>query len=675
MLDWNTPANSKVEFKEEAPKSKNVTASDKRVINGKGDINQLSHPKYPWAYEYFDNSLKNFWTPNEINMGEDIPDFTQKLTPEEQHMFVSVLGYLTTSDVLAMRNIGVAFMEKMCAPELQIFQASQIFQEAVHSITYKRCIEMLRLDEDDVYNRYRTVPEIARKIKLNNKILEPILDPHIDLSIEKNRNNFVKAYIFFSAIFEGCWFYNGFSPIFSLARRGLMKRTVEQLQYILRDECLAPETEVLTPMGWIQLQHLTEGTEVLQYNPDGSTEFVVPSRIVKNHFSGEMLHFKNEQGHFEQVVTPNHRIPSIQLKSGNLSIELAKDIKLHPYKALLCNGSNGVISDSTSELTIKEQFAIAVQADGHSSLRYTGEICKTLPVVFSFAKQRKCNRLNTLLDQLGYSYSCQETKKGTQLGYRVNVPVEDAWTLCKVFSWVNLKEFNSQKAKAFIEEIAEWDGSRASLNRVRFDGVRKEASDIVTAIATLAGYRVMTRCVEDKRSPTFNPIYRNYIVKNRAGVKANSVSVTNVSYAGNVYCVTVPSGMFICRYKQSVSVTGNCSHANFGIQVIRQIIQEEDITLTRDEINDMWYEAESAELGYANYILPKPIMGYSAQDHIEQFRFIANRRARQLTMPIPFEGATNALPWLDEMANMRKEKNFFESKIIDYQTGVSLKWD
>lgn len=354
MLDWNNPANSRVEFKEEAPKSKNVTASDKRVINGKGDINQLSHPKYPWAYEYFDNSLKNFWTPNEINMGEDIPDFTQKLTPEEQHMFVSVLGYLTTSDVLAMRNIGVAFMEKMCAPELQIFQASQIFQEAVHSITYKRCIEMLRLDEDDVYNRYRTIPEIARKIKLNNKILEPILDPHIDLSIEKNRNNFVKAYIFFSAIFEGCWFYNGFSPIFSLARRGLMKRTVEQLQYILRDEIL---------------------------------------------------------------------------------------------------------------------------------------------------------------------------------------------------------------------------------------------------------------------------------------------------------------------------------HANFGIQVIRQIIQEENITLTRDEINDMWYEAESAELGYANYILPKPIMGYSAQDHIEQFRFIANRRARALDMPIPFEGATNALPWLDEMANMRKEKNFFEARIIEYQSGGALKWD
>lgn len=333
------------------------------------------------------------------------------------------------------------------------------------------------------------------------------------------------------------------------------------------------------------------------------------------------------------------------------------------------------MSDSTSELTIKEQFAIAVQADGHTSLRYTGEFCKTLPVVFSFAKQRKCNRLNTLLDQLGYSYSCQETKKGTQLGYRVNVPVEDAWTLCKVFSWVNLKEFNSQKAKAFIEEIAEWDGSRPSLNRIRFDGVRKEASDIVTAIATLAGYRVMTRCIEDKRSPTFNPIYRNYIVKNRADVKADSVSVTNVSYCGNVYCLTVPSGMFVCRYKQSVSVTGNCSHANFGIQVIRQIIQEEDITLTRDEINDMWYEAESAELGYANYILPKPIMGYSAQDHIEQFRFIANRRARQLTMPIPFEGATNALPWLDEMANMRKEKNFFESRIIEYQTGATLKWD
>lgn len=46
------------------------------------------------------------------------------------------------------------------------------------------------------------------------------------------------SYLFFAAVFEGCWFYNGFSPIFALQRRGLMKGTAEQLQYIMRDEVM-----------------------------------------------------------------------------------------------------------------------------------------------------------------------------------------------------------------------------------------------------------------------------------------------------------------------------------------------------------------------------------------------------------------------------------------------------
>lgn len=652
-----------------------VTSEDKRVINGMGDINQLAPFKYPWAWEFFLNANKNHWTPLDIGMLEDVTDYHHKLNDAERHVYSNVLAYLTTSDVMAMRNIGLAVMEKMTAPELQIYQARQVYEEALHCWTYQHCIETIGLNQQEIYNRYRVVPEINAKIRMSSDKLNAAMRSDIDLRNRDDLEQFLESYLFFAAIFEGTWFYNGFSPIFSLQRRNLMKRTAEQLQYIMRDECVVPETEVLTPDGWVQLQHLAENTQVLQYNSDGSTEFVVPSRIIKNHFLGELLHFKSEQGHFEQIVTPNHRIPSIQSKSGVLSIDLAKDIKLHPYKLLICNGSKGICSNSMDTLTPKEQFAIAVQADGHASQRYTGEICGTLPVTFSFAKQRKCDRLNRILSELGYSYSCQEAKKGTQISYRINVPTEDAWILCKVFSWVDLKEFNVHKAKAFIEEIAEWDGSRPSINRIRFDGTRKEASDVVTAIATLAGYRCMTRLVEDTRSPTFNSVYRNYILKDKANIRANRVNVTKVSYDGDVYCVTVPSGMFVCRYNQSVSVTGNCLHATFGIRVIRQILLEEQITLDPKVVQNLWEEAEAIEESYISYILRNPILGYNVEDHMNQFRFIANRRARQLNMSEPYIGALNALPWLDEQANSRKEKNFFEGKIIDYQSGGALKWD
>ena len=334
--------------------TKPIVASDKRVINGLADVNQLAPFKYPWAWEYFLNANKNHWTPLDINMAQDVHDYQHSLTDNERHVYENVLAYLTTSDILAMRNIGLAVMEKMTAPELQIYQARQVYEEALHTWTYQHCIETIGLDQGEIYNRYRVVPEINGKIQLANRRLNSVMRSDIDLTNADELNNFVMAYSFFAGIFEGCWFYNGFTPIFSLQRRGLMKGTSEQLQYIMRDEVM---------------------------------------------------------------------------------------------------------------------------------------------------------------------------------------------------------------------------------------------------------------------------------------------------------------------------------HASFGIRVVKQIMLENDVTLDPRAIRDMWDESEAAEISYAQYILRNPVLGYTADDHTEQFRFIANRRARQLGFEEPFPGAQNRTPWLDEQANMRKEKNFFETRVTEYQTGGALNWD
>ncbi len=331
-----------------------VRAEDKRVINGLTDINQLAPFKYPWAWDFFLNANCNHWTPLDINMSRDVHDYQHKLTLEEKHVYENVLSYLTTSDILAMRNVGLAVMEKMTAPELQIYQARQVYEEALHTWTYQHCIESIGLDQSEIYNRYRVVPQINAKIQLANARINSILRSDIDLRDRDELENFVMSYVFFSGIFEGCWFYNGFSPIFALQRRGLMTGTAEQLQYIMRDEVL---------------------------------------------------------------------------------------------------------------------------------------------------------------------------------------------------------------------------------------------------------------------------------------------------------------------------------HCAFGIRVVRQIMQEEELTLDPRAVQSMWEEAEAAETGYAQYILRDPILGYNAEDHVEQFRYVANRRARQLKLAEPFPGARNALSWLDEQANMRKEKNFFETRVTEYQTGGALKWE
>lgn len=332
-----------------------VNPEDKRVINGQTDINQLAPFKYPWAWNFFLNANKNHWTPLDINMTQDVIDYRHKLTLEEKHVYENVLSYLTTSDILAMRNIALAVMEKMSAPELQIYQARQVYEESLHTWTYQHCIETLGLDQSEIYNRYRVVPEINQKIAMANRRLNSVLRPDIDLKDPDELHNFAISYLFFAAIFEGAWFYNGFSPVFALQRRGLMKGTGEQFQYIMRDEIM---------------------------------------------------------------------------------------------------------------------------------------------------------------------------------------------------------------------------------------------------------------------------------------------------------------------------------HAAFGIRVVKKLLEEENLTLDPKALRFMWEESHEAEKTYADYILRDPILGYSAEMHIGQFRYIANRRANQVGLKEePFPGAEATLPWLNEQANLRKEKNFFETTVTEYQTGAALSWD
>jgi len=59
----------------------------------------------------------------------------------------------------------------------------------------------------------------------------------------------------------------------------------------------------------------------------------------------------------------------------------------------------------------------------------------------------------------------------------------------------------------------------------------------------------------------------------------------------------------------------------------------------------------------------------------EYLQFIANRRLTQIGLDEEFKGATHPFPWMSEIMDLRKEKNFFETRVIEYQTGGALNWE
>ena len=119
-------------------------------------------------------------------------------------------------------------------------------------------------------------------------------------------------------------------------------------------------------------------------------------------------------------------------------------------------------------------------------------------------------------------------------------------------------------------------------------------------------------------------------------------------------------------------------HLNFGIDMINQI-KIENPHLWDDQMRleaaQMILEGTELEIQYARDTMPRGILGMNAGMMEEYLQFIANRRLVQIGLEEEFEGATNPFPWMSEIMDLRKEKNFFETRVIEYQTGGALTWD
>jgi ribonucleoside-diphosphate reductase beta chain len=118
-------------------------------------------------------------------------------------------------------------------------------------------------------------------------------------------------------------------------------------------------------------------------------------------------------------------------------------------------------------------------------------------------------------------------------------------------------------------------------------------------------------------------------------------------------------------------------HLNFGIDLINQIKVENPHLWTADfqkEIIDLVLQGVDLEYQYAVDTMPNGVLGLNQSMFSEYLRFIANRRLKQIGLPEQFPGAKNPFPWMSEMIDLKKEKNFFETRVIDYQTGGALNW-
>ncbi|MCC2667250.1 MAG: nrdB, partial [Gammaproteobacteria bacterium] len=217
-----------------------IRVDDKRIINCHADLNQLVPFKYKWAWQKYLDACANHWMPNEINMSADIELWKNPngLTEDERLIIKRNLGFFATADSLVANNLVLAVYRHITNPECRQYLLRQAFEEALHTHAYQHVIESLAMDEAEVFNMYHEVPAVARKAAWSLPYTQSLSDPNFRTGTPENDQRLLRDLIAFYVIFEGIFFYVGFTQILSMGRRNKMTGTAEQLQYILRDESM-----------------------------------------------------------------------------------------------------------------------------------------------------------------------------------------------------------------------------------------------------------------------------------------------------------------------------------------------------------------------------------------------------------------------------------------------------
>lgn len=118
-------------------------------------------------------------------------------------------------------------------------------------------------------------------------------------------------------------------------------------------------------------------------------------------------------------------------------------------------------------------------------------------------------------------------------------------------------------------------------------------------------------------------------------------------------------------------------HLAFGCDLINTIKIEYPAVWDaefQEKIINLIKKAVELERAYAFDACPQGLLGINAHQFGNYVEHMADRRLERLGLP-KFYNTENPFPWMAQATDMTKEKNFFESRVTEYQTAGSLNWD
>src|SRR5882672_3904939 len=263
------------------------------------------------------------------------------------------------------------------------------------------------------------------------------------------------------------------------------KHKVNRLIHI-GDECFPGDVQILTPTGFIRLDEYSNES-VLQYNPDGTSEFVIPSRFVNKEYEGKIYHF-NRQG-FSSKTTPLHNLV-LSDKSGNLKKYPAETAPKHKIVPRTCTLEANSVSWTDDELRLQ----VALSADASFTTGY---------LRISFKKQRKITRFESLLGSLNIKYTKSNPPgRVDYTSFYIHAqPGLEKYSKRFDMSWIG--SLSLSQREVVMSELEHWDGHKdKSRKRVVYSTVLPHNAEFIQTIAHTSGYKATITKTINKISTT-----------------------------------------------------------------------------------------------------------------------------------------------------------------------------
>lgn len=196
------------------------------------------HPlNYKWAYDLYNQAVRNTWFPHEIALKEDLDDW-EKMTEDERHAVKFLMAFFNPAELIVNRSIALGIYPYLKSPECHLYLAKQMWEEANHCVAFEYVLETFPFDREKIYDVHLEVPSMQAKEAFITKYMKRMMDSKIDIETPDGKKDFIRNLVATNIVMEGIWFYSGFMVALSFRQRNQLRNFGSMINWVLRDESL-----------------------------------------------------------------------------------------------------------------------------------------------------------------------------------------------------------------------------------------------------------------------------------------------------------------------------------------------------------------------------------------------------------------------------------------------------